>query len=313
MTTALRVGLVGTGLWAREVHAAALLAHPDVEFVGVWGRDRDRARAIADPARIAAFDTVAALLEAVEAVTIAIPPAAQAPIALEAARAGKHVMMEKPVAMTAALADELEAAVLQRGVGSVVCFTGRWIPQFEQWLTSLAGQDGWACGRAEILSNAMVTTSGFETSPWRQQFGALWDLGPHGLSMLHPVLGDVESVAAIRGVNDQVHLLLRHAGEASSTLSASMTLPAAVRPGHAYYFYGGPGRSSAPSLDGDADPTAIAYGRMLDSLVAQARDGTRDDPRDVRLGAHVVRVLEAASTSLSTGSVTPVPRPVARR
>ena len=135
MTTALRVGLVGTGLWAREVHAAALLAHPDVEFVGVWGRDRDRARAIADPARITAFDTVAALLEAVEAVTIAIPPAAQAPIALEAARAGKHVMMEKPIAMTAALADELEAAVRQRGVGSVVCFTGRWIPQFEQWLT----------------------------------------------------------------------------------------------------------------------------------------------------------------------------------
>src|ERR1700733_13319382 len=313
MTTALRVGLVGTGLWARQVHAAALLAHPDVEFVGVWGRDRARARANADPARIAAFGTLAALLDGVGAVTIAIPPAAQAPIALEAPRRGKHGMIEKPVATTAALADELEAAVLQRGVGSVVCFTGRWIPEFEQWLTSLAGQDGWSCGRAEILSSAMVTASGFETSPWRKQFGALWDLGPHGLSMLHPVLGDVESVAAIRGVNDQVHLLLRHAGEAPSTLSASMTLPAAVRPGHAYYFYGGPGRSSAPSLDGDADPTAIAYGRMLDSLVAQARDGTRDDPRDVRLGAPVVRVLEAATASLSTGSVTPVPRPMVRR
>src|ERR1700733_7585417 len=156
MTTALRVGLVGTGLWARQVHAAALLAHPDVEFVGVWGRDRARARAIADPARIGAFGTLAALLDAVEAVTIAIPPAAQAPIALEAARAGKHVMMEKLVAMTAALADELEAAVLQRGVGSVVCFTGRWIPEFEQWLTSLAGQDGWSCGRAEIVRSALA-------------------------------------------------------------------------------------------------------------------------------------------------------------
>ena len=34
----MRFGLVGTGHWAREVHGAALAAHPAVDLVGVWGR-----------------------------------------------------------------------------------------------------------------------------------------------------------------------------------------------------------------------------------------------------------------------------------
>ena len=49
----LRFGLVGTGYWAREVHAAGLAAHPDVEFVGMWGRDSDyEARFAGGPTRV---------------------------------------------------------------------------------------------------------------------------------------------------------------------------------------------------------------------------------------------------------------------
>lgn len=34
----MRFGVVGTGFWARETHAAALATHPDADLVGVWGR-----------------------------------------------------------------------------------------------------------------------------------------------------------------------------------------------------------------------------------------------------------------------------------
>lgn len=44
---ALRFGLFGTGRWADEVHAAALVAEPSVDLVGVWGRNPDKARTVA--------------------------------------------------------------------------------------------------------------------------------------------------------------------------------------------------------------------------------------------------------------------------
>ena len=43
-----RFGLLGTGHWADTVHAAPLAAHPEVELVGVWGRDPAKAAAVAE-------------------------------------------------------------------------------------------------------------------------------------------------------------------------------------------------------------------------------------------------------------------------
>ncbi len=47
MSTPLRFALLGTGHWAREVHAAGLAAAPEAEFVGVWGRDPAKSAQVA--------------------------------------------------------------------------------------------------------------------------------------------------------------------------------------------------------------------------------------------------------------------------
>ncbi|NEB08709.1 gfo/Idh/MocA family oxidoreductase, partial [Streptomyces coelicoflavus] len=71
--------------------------------------------------------------------------------------------------------------------------------------------------------------SPFADSPWRREKGALWDVGPHALSVLLPVLGDARRVAAAApGPGDTVHLVLDHAGGASSTLTLSLTAPPAA-------------------------------------------------------------------------------------
>ena len=44
----MRFGVLGTGFWAEEIHAASLAEHPDAQLVGVWGRDEAKARAVAD-------------------------------------------------------------------------------------------------------------------------------------------------------------------------------------------------------------------------------------------------------------------------
>src|SRR6185295_18080660 len=93
---ALKFGLLGTGYWAAETQAAALAAHPDAEFVGVWGRDPAKAQALADRYGVRAYGGVDALIADVDAVAVALPPDVQGELAARAAEAGRHLLLDKP-------------------------------------------------------------------------------------------------------------------------------------------------------------------------------------------------------------------------
>ncbi len=106
----LRVGLVGAGRWA-SAHQATLAA-ADAELVGVvTGTAEGARRATAAWSVPATTDLDALLAGPAEAVIIASPNDQHAPQALRALAAGKHVLVEKPMAITAADADRLVAAV----------------------------------------------------------------------------------------------------------------------------------------------------------------------------------------------------------
>src|SRR5262249_62274767 len=98
MAQRLRFGVVGTGYWAREVHAAGLAGHPDVELVGVWGRDPAKAAAVAAAHGTEAFADYDTLLAAGDAVTFSVPPQVQAELAPRAAAAGGRLLLGKPLA-----------------------------------------------------------------------------------------------------------------------------------------------------------------------------------------------------------------------
>ncbi|NEE44109.1 Gfo/Idh/MocA family oxidoreductase, partial [Streptomyces sp. SID8455] len=99
-TAPLRIGLLGTGPWARNTQAPALAAHPGVELSGVWGRRAEAAETLATAHGTRAYTGEAgidALLERSDAVAFALPPDVQAPLAVRAAEAGCHILMDKPV------------------------------------------------------------------------------------------------------------------------------------------------------------------------------------------------------------------------
>jgi predicted dehydrogenase len=271
--------------------------HPAADLVGVWGRNPDRARDTANVLGTRAYPNLDDLVGDVEALTFAVPPEVQASIAADAARAGKHVLLEKPIATSMSDARKLQAAVEQGGVASIVFFTRRFVPELEGWLDQLQQRGGWECARIEMASAIFVDGSPFGHSPWRRDKGALWDVGPHALSTLIPLLGPVESVVAGAGVRDQVHVVLRHTGGRSSTASLSLTVPPAAV-GNSLHVYGEQGREEAPAGPFD---TATAYQRALDALIEQSRRGKPGHPCDVHFGAQVVVVLAAAEKSLSTG------------
>jgi predicted dehydrogenase len=294
----MRFGVLGTGFWAKEVHAAALSAHPAAELVGVWGRDVAKAKALGAEFDVAGFADVDELLSQVDAVTIALPPDVQAPLAERAASAGRHLLMEKPIALDVAGADRVVDAVRDAGVASVVFFTFRFQAATSTWLTQ-AARTRLAGGAGSWLSSLAGTP--FAASPWRQERGALWDIGPHALSVLVPALGPVTAVLAGAGLRDTVHLVLTHESGAVSTVTLSHTV-APLSTGVEFFVHGDAGRLVLLPEEGPATgPFAVAVDELVDAATAH---GTH--PCDAGFGRDVVAVLAAARRSLETGCREPV-------
>ena len=289
----MRFGVLGTGFWAKEIHAAALAAHPTAELVGVWGRDVAKAKAVGAEFDVAGFADVDELLSQVDAVTIALPPDVQAPLAERAAAAGKHLLLEKPIALDLAGADRVVDAVRDAGVASVVFFTFRFQPETSSWLEQAARTTA-AGGHASWLSS--LAGSPFDASPWRKEHGALWDIGPHALSVLVPALGPVVSVQAGAGLRDTVHLVLTHESGVASTVTLSHTV-APLSAGTEFFVHGDAGRIV---LIPEERAALRAFAVAVDELTAAAVAGGTH-PCDVVFGRDVVAVLTAAARALTSG------------
>jgi predicted dehydrogenase len=292
----MRFGLVGTGHWARIAHAPALASTPGVSLAAVWGRDADAARSLAAEHGAVGFSSdVGAFLDAVDAVAFAVPPDVQAPLAVRAAEAGKHLLLEKPIALSVSDADKLVDAVDAAGVASVVFFTHQFNTEIRAWLADERARGaggGWSGGVAVWLGAALQPDSPFNT-PWRRDKGGLWDLGPHVVAMLWACLGPVTSVTAVAGGTDVAHLVLRHSGGASSAATVTLSAPAAAA-GNNLFVWGEAGRSVMPTMPDDpVDALRVA---ALE-LAASAESG-RPHPLDVRFGRDVVKVLADAQAQL---------------
>ena len=294
MTSApLKFGLVGTGYWARIAHAPALVLTEGIELTGVWGRDPRAAAALAAEHGATAYEEIGALLAAVDGVAFAVPPDVQAPIAAAAARAGKHLMLEKPIAIAEAEADELVAAVAEGQVASVVFFTLRFRADMRAWLADVTARGGWAGGLTSWFGSSLLQASPFNT-PWRRDKGALWDLAPHMISLLWAALGPVTSVTADAGPADVSHLILHHEGGASSTVTVTQNGGEAAA-GFEAYLWSDRGRSVAPPLLPDPVP---ALSTALTELAANIRSGRTEHPCDARFGRDVGRVVAGAQRQI---------------
>jgi len=289
MTRPLRFGLVGTGHWARITHAPALAATDGIDFTAVWGRNAGAARELADRYHVTAYDNISGLVANVDAVAFAVPPGVQAPIAVRAARAGRHLLLEKPIAISAADADALVDAVEQANVASVVFFTARFQADVRAWLFEVTAAGGWAGGCAVWLGSALRAGNPFNT-PWRRDKGGLWDLAPHLISLLWASLGPVRSVTARAGRADVTHLILRHEPGATSTVTVTLNAPQSAELAD-LFLWGEAGRSAAPVETGQpVTPLRTA----LTELAVNARSGQTAHPCDVHFGREVGRVLADA-------------------
>lgn len=294
MTGALRVGLIGAGPWATAVHAPGLATHAHTELTGVWARRSEAAQALADAHGAKMCADVDELLQHVDAVALAVPPAVQAELGERAAAAGKHLILEKPIAADIAGARKLAKTVAEHGVAALVMLRLRYADTTRRWLDEAAEAGGWAGGSVRWLSGALLSDT-YGGSAWRHEGGALADVGPHVLDLLDAALGEITEVLGAHRVDDDLwHLVLAHAGGATSTVTMSMRLP--MRPTVVEFaIYG---KHGFRTLSRAPDTALAGYTTLLDDLLTMIDTGRRTHPCDVRRGLHLQHVLDAVLKAL---------------
>jgi len=123
----LRVAVIGVGQLGRH-HARLLAGLPDVDLVGVFDLNRQRAEEIAATVQTSVLTDLAALPGQVDAVTVAAPTASHASIAQPLLERGVPVLVEKPLARSVEEADLLIAAAARGGATLAVGHTERFNP-----------------------------------------------------------------------------------------------------------------------------------------------------------------------------------------
>lgn len=292
----IRFGVVGTAYWAETCHSAALAQHPDVDLVGFWGRDAAKAEAVAGRVGGRGFADFDEFLEAVDAVAIALSPNVQPTLAVKAAGAGKHLLLDKPLALNLALANSVVQATKDANVASVVFLTYRFDAQTAAWLTNmreLAAVHGPWEGAISRWTGSIGPDSPYAPSVWRRERGGLWDWGPHAISILDDLMPGIERVTATRGVRDTVNLAFEHRGGAGSSASLTVTAPATAA-GTLLVVWGPGGRYCLPPLTGSYVAT---YQRAIDQLLDSATTGGAH-PLDVSYARDLVAVLATADEYL---------------
>ncbi len=161
MASRLKTGVVGAGVFGGH-HARKHRDAPRIDLAGIYDLDAARTAALARDVGVRAYGSFQELLDDVDAVTIAAPAPAHFRLASAAIDAGRHVYVEKPLALRLADADALVAAaeakgtVLQVGHQERFVLAAMGLPRGDQAPLSLEfGRAGPATGRGEEVAVAL--------------------------------------------------------------------------------------------------------------------------------------------------------------
>jgi predicted dehydrogenase len=234
---ALRVGLLGSG-WVAERHARGLLDHPGAELVAASSWREPSLAALAGrfgiPRTTTDWRELAADPE-LDAVVIGTPNALHAEQAVAFLEAGKHVLVEKPMARTVAECDRMLAAAGGSPAWLMVAHCWRFHPDVLALRARVAaGELGEVVKTRSYGVHAHWGPSGWFTDPELAGGGALLDMGVHAIDTTRFLLGDplpaqvCATVATRYGdypVDDDAVLLVRWSDATSSIIEAGWWQP----------------------------------------------------------------------------------------
>jgi predicted dehydrogenase len=327
----IRVAVVGAGYWGPNL-IRNFTACPDTHLVAVCDRDGQRLnKAIAGfpgVAPLREFDELLARAD-VDAVAIATPVATHAPMGLAALRAGKHVLLEKPLAASVQQAKELVQTA--KDVGRVLMVDHTFIYSGAvQKIKQLV--DSGEIGDLYFIDSVRINLGLFQ-----HDVNVVWDLAPHDLSILDYLVGRLpKSLSAfgtshadnVREIEDVAYLNLDMGGGLLASFHVNWLSPVKVR----HFIIGGSRKSivyddlqlaekvrvydRGITVNGDVEarrgvlvgyrtgdiwsphiPQSEPLAKLVGHFAECIRDGT-EPLTGGHTGLRVVQILEAAQRSI---------------
>ena len=173
-------GIIGLGTWGMT-HARGYASHPSARLIAVCDTIRDRADAVVESCpKCTIYTDYGDILadDRIHAVSIATPDHVREQVFCAAAEAGKHILVEKPLAIAVDECERMIDAANASGIKVMVDFHNRWNPPFVQAKHLLTnGELGDLAAASIRLSNTTFVPT--EMLGWSAQTTAAWFLGSH--------------------------------------------------------------------------------------------------------------------------------------
>jgi UDP-N-acetyl-2-amino-2-deoxyglucuronate dehydrogenase len=282
-------GIVGTGVIA-AIHADAIALLPDARLAAVTDVAAGAGPAFAAARGCAAEPDLGALLARrdVEVVCVCVPSGLHAAIGVQAAKAGKHLVVEKPIDVSLDAADRLIDAARAAGVALTVISQHRFDPGLVELKRLL---DDGALGRL-VLGEASTkwyrTQAYYDSAGWRGTYamdgGSLMNQGVHYVDLLRWCMGppaEVTAVCSTQGhqieVEDTALAVVRFASGAVGTIVSSTAA-----------FPGFPQRLEITGTEGTV---IVEDGHMVRRALAGAADPAAD-PAAVEAASHAAQLAD---------------------
>ena len=287
-----RVALIGAGPWARHAIAPMLARGPETRLTGIWARRNMAARELAAEHRCLAYSDLDELIGASDAVAFAVPPDVQAELAPVAIRAGKPILLQKPVAADVHTAASLTTAVAAAGVPSMIALSWRFAAATRSFLAT-ADQFKALGGRGLFVSGGHAR--GVFRTPWRLALGPLFDLGPHVFDLLDVTLGPISEITCRGHCGGLVTVVCEHAsGTVSSATLCATTKLSRYRAGIEIYSHDG-----VLELDCARIAFADSEAAMRREFAQLVRERRTVHPLDVSRGLQLQGYVATAASQLA--------------
>ena len=216
------LGIIGCGVIANYHSSAIFQLSKKAKLIGVTDGKPDRAKKFAAEHKTAFFSNLEEMLASpeVDVVCICTPSGLHAEAAIACAKAGKHVIIEKPLGITTKQLDEVEQIIEETGIKASCILQSRFYSSIKRAKSAL---DEGLLGKmvcADVYMKYNRTQAYYDSSAWRgtkalDGGGALINQGIHGIDLLLYFMGPVKSVFAFSKT-------LRHNIEVEDTLVCAL-------------------------------------------------------------------------------------------
>ena len=202
----IRIAIAGLG-FGESVHIPASKFNADIELVGLWHQRKERLREACAKHNLHAYENWEDLIKDpnLEGIIIATPPAPRFELALQAIKAGKHLLLEKPIGLNAEEVMELQRNALKRNLCIGVDYEYRAVPLFMQAKRIISEKK--IDEPYFVKLDWLMSSRSNPERPWNWYSdensggGVLGALGTHAFDMIHWLIGPVQSLSSINSTS----------------------------------------------------------------------------------------------------------------